>query len=88
VLAARAADASGAVLNVATGRPHSVNALADLIGDVLGKSVDREYLEPRRGDVRDSWADVSEANRVLGWEARVGLEEGLRLAAEAFLARA
>jgi UDP-glucose 4-epimerase len=88
VLAAEVDGASGAVLNVATGEPRSVNALADAIGDVLGKPVEREFLPPRAGDVRDSWADVGEARRVLGWEPRVGLEEGLRLAAEAFLARA
>ena len=88
VLAADAPEASGAVLNVATGRSKSVNGLAETIGEVLGKSVAREYLPDRPGDVRDSWADVTEAKRVLGWEPRVGLEEGLRLAAEAFLTRA
>ena len=87
----RAADipgASGHVINVATGEPRSVNALADTIGDVLGKPVRKEYLPPRTGDVRDSWADVAEARRVLGWEPQVGLEEGLRLTAEALLTRA
>ncbi len=87
----RAADipgASGHVINVATGEPRSVNALADTIGDVLGKPVRKEYLPPRTGDVRDSWADVAEARRLLGWEPQVGLEEGLRLTAEALLTRA
>ena len=88
LLAADARDAVGAVLNIATGRSQSVNGLADAIGDVLGKTVEREYLGTRAGDVRDSWADVSEANRLLGWKPRVDLEEGLRLAAEAFVARA
>jgi nucleoside-diphosphate-sugar epimerase len=75
-------------MNVATGEPRSVNQLADAIGEVLGKPVEKEYLPPRTGDVRDSWADVAEARRLLGWEPQVGLEEGLRLTAEAFLARA
>jgi UDP-glucose 4-epimerase len=88
VLAAEAEDASGEVLNVATGTSRSVNALADTIGEVLGKPVEREYLDPRTGDVRDSWADVSAAQQILGWEARIDLDEGLRLTAEAFLARA
>jgi UDP-glucose 4-epimerase len=88
VLAADADEASGAVLNVATGRSRSVNALADTIGAVLGKPVEREYLPARAGDVRDSWADVTEAKRVLRWEAQVELDEGLRLTAEAVLARA
>jgi UDP-glucose 4-epimerase len=88
VLAAEAPAASGHVLNIATGEPRSVNALADVIGEVLGKAVEKEYLPERTGDVRDSWADVGEARRLLGWEARVGLDEGLRLTAEALLARA
>jgi UDP-glucose 4-epimerase len=88
VLAADAAEASGAVLNVATGQSRSVNALADTIGEVLGRPVEREYLPERTGDVRDSWADIAAAQSVLGWEARIGLDEGLRLTAEALLARA
>jgi UDP-N-acetylglucosamine/UDP-N-acetyl-alpha-D-glucosaminouronate 4-epimerase len=88
VLAAEASEASGQVLNIATGEPRSVNELADTIGEVLGKPVEKEYLPERTGDVRDSWADVAAARRLLGWEPRVALEEGLRLTAEAFLARA
>jgi nucleoside-diphosphate-sugar epimerase len=88
VLAAEAAEPSGHVLNVATGQPTTVNALAETIADALGKPVEKEYLPPRTGDVRDSWADVSEARRLLGWEPRIGLDEGLRLTAEALLARA
>ena len=42
--AADAPEASGRVLNVATGEPRSVNALADTIGEVLGKPVEKEYL--------------------------------------------
>jgi UDP-N-acetylglucosamine/UDP-N-acetyl-alpha-D-glucosaminouronate 4-epimerase len=88
VLAAEAAEASGHVLNVATGRPTTVNALAETIAEALGKPVEKEYLPPRTGDVRDSWADVNEARRRLGWEPRVELDEGLRLTADALLARA
>ena len=88
VLAADADGASGAVVNVATGHGATVNRLADLIGELLGKTVEREYLPPRAGDIRDSWADVRRAREVLGWEPSVSFEDGLRLAAEAFLARA
>jgi UDP-glucose 4-epimerase len=88
LLAAEAADVSGTVLNVATGRRASVDELADAIAGVLGKAVEKEYFPVRAGDVRDSWADVGEARRLLGYEAQVGLDEGLRLTAEAFLARA
>ncbi len=87
LLAAEAENVSGAVINVATGRGVSVNELADAIGATLGLSVEREYAPERAGDVRDSWADVTRARELLGYEARVPLEEGLRLAAESFLDR-
>ena len=86
LLAADAADAGGTVLNVATGGQASVKELADAIGAVLGKQVEKDYLPTRTGDVRDSWADISEARRVLGYEPRVGLEAGLELVADAFVA--
>jgi UDP-glucose 4-epimerase len=79
LLAAGAADVSGTVLNVATGRSFSVNDLADAIGAVLGRPVEKSYLPTRAGDVRDSWADIADARRLLGFEPRVGLEEGLGL---------
>jgi UDP-glucose 4-epimerase len=82
LLAADATGVAGTVLNIATGRAVSVNDLADLIGDVLGSPAAKEYLPARPGDVRDSWADVSAAQDVLGWEPRVSLEEGLRLTVE------
>jgi len=88
VLAAEAAEASGHVINIATGEPRSVNALADAVGEVLGKPVEKEYLPPRTGDVRDSWADTNAARELLGWEPHVALEDGLRLTAASLLARA
>jgi nucleoside-diphosphate-sugar epimerase len=84
-LAAAEADGiSGQVFNIATGVPASVNAVAEALGEVMGRPVERNHLPPRVGEIRDSWADVSAAKEVLGWEARIGLEEGLRRAVEAF----
>ena len=88
VLAADAAEAGGTVLNVATGRQASVSELADAIGEALGRPVEKEFLPTRTGDVRDSWADISAAGSVLGYEPSVGLDEGLRLTADALFSRA
>jgi UDP-glucose 4-epimerase len=88
LLAGDAPQAIGAILNVATGAQTSVNELAETIGELLGREVDREFLPPRPGDIRDSWADVDDARRLLGYEPTVGLREGLRLAVDWFCARA
>jgi UDP-glucose 4-epimerase len=87
LLAADAAGVSGAVLNVATGRQATVRELAELIGEALGRPVESEYLGQRAGDVRDSWADVSEAERLLGYRAQVDLPTGLALTADGLLTR-
>jgi nucleoside-diphosphate-sugar epimerase len=76
--AGNAEGASGSIFNVAAGAPGSVNLLADTIGKILDKPVEKHYAEPRPGDVRDSWADIGGAERVLGYRAEVGFEEGLR----------
>ena len=86
LLAADAAAASGAVLNIATGRQASVNELTDTIAAHLGREAVKEYTATRAGDVRDSWADLSRARELLGYEPSVSLEDGLRLAIDALLA--
>ena len=80
--AADAAGGNGAVLNIATGRSVTVNQLADSVGAVLGRQVEREYLPGRPGEVRDSWADISAARDLLDWAPSVELDDGLRLTAE------
>jgi UDP-glucose 4-epimerase len=82
LLAAEAPRGNGAVLNVATGRSVTVNELADAIGAVLGAQVEKQFLPQRPGEVMQSWADISAARDLLGWEPAVDLEEGLRLTAQ------
>ena len=88
ILAADAPEATGAVLNVATGDQTTINELAETIAELVGRPLEREQLPPRTGDVRHSWADVSEARRLLGYEPRVSIRDGLERAIEWFLERA
>ena len=85
MLAAEAADANGRMFNVAAGSPGSVNDVADTIGRILGKPVEKEFQPPRPGDIRDSWADITAARETLGFEPTVGLEEGLRRTVKALV---
>ena len=62
-----------------------LHADAELVGEIVGKEPEKRYAPPRPGDIRDSWADVSAARDVLGFEPSVALEEGLRRTAEALL---
>jgi UDP-glucose 4-epimerase len=83
MLAGEAGGVSGRVLNVAAGGAATVNVLAAKVGEILGRPVEKRHVDPRPGDLRHSWADVSAAAEALAWQSRVSLEEGLRLTAEA-----
>jgi UDP-glucose 4-epimerase len=78
IRAGGAEGANGEIFNVAAGSPASVNRIADTIGEILGKPVERRHLPSRAGDIRNSWADLSKSERVLGYVPRVDLAEGLR----------
>ena len=78
VRAAHADGASGRIFNVAAGSPASVNDVAEAIGRILDKPVERTFAPPRPGDIRDSWADVTAAKDILGYTPMVDLEQGLR----------
>jgi nucleoside-diphosphate-sugar epimerase len=85
LLAADAADAAGRVLNIAAGGSETVNALADTIGRLLGRPVEKTYGPAQPGDVRESWADVSAARATIGYAPEVGFEEGLGRTIDAML---
>ncbi len=85
IAAADAAGANGRAFNIAGGSPVSVNHVAGLLGAIIGKPVERRYEPRRSGDIRDSWADLSAAHEVLGYEPTVSLEQGLRHTVEALL---
>ena len=82
-----AAGITYGVLNIATGDQTTILELAATIGDLTGREVEKEFLPPRAGDVRHSWADVGEAQRVIGFEPRVSLRDGLQRAVDWFLER-
>jgi UDP-glucose 4-epimerase len=67
----------GLVINVGSGREVSVNELVDLIQRLLGTSQEVIHLAPRPGDVRRHRAANDRARTILGFEPRVGIEEGM-----------
>ena len=75
--ACTAENASGEVINVATGGRISLNTLFQKVRDLVGAPVEPLHADPRVGDVKDSQADISKAQRLLGYQPGVTFEEGL-----------
>jgi len=76
--ACTAPNASGEVINVATGGRISLNELLRTMNQIVGTELTARYAEARAGDVKDSQADITKARQLLGFEPIVQLEEGLR----------
>ena len=70
--------AEGEVFNIGSGKATSVGELARLVLDLAGLDLEVRYEKPRAGDIKNSYADVSKARRLLGFEPRVSLRDGLR----------
>jgi UDP-N-acetylglucosamine/UDP-N-acetyl-alpha-D-glucosaminouronate 4-epimerase len=80
LLAARAERTNGQVVNVACGQAVTVNAIIDMINDLLGKNIRPTYVAPRPGDVKHSLADITLAQRLIGFKPTVQFREGLEKA--------
>jgi nucleoside-diphosphate-sugar epimerase len=76
--ACEAPGASGEAINVATGGRISLNQLFEEMRKLVGGTVSPTYAEGRKGDVRDSQADITKARELLGYAPSVSFEEGLK----------
>ncbi len=68
----------GQAYNIGSGQGTTINHLFAVMKDLTGYERDARYDPPRPGDVYRSFLDASKAQRELGWEPQVSLEEGLR----------
>jgi len=80
LLAARARQTKGEVINIACGEAVTVNEIIALINELVGKNIKPTYTDPRPGDVKHSLADITIAKNILGFKPTVPFKQGLRLA--------
>lgn len=66
------------IFNVGTGVPTDINQVHATLKAITGYAQDAAYVPPPVGEVLATYLDSSRAKAILGWEAQVSLEEGLR----------
>ncbi len=82
-LALETPAAQNMIFNVGSGQKITVKEVAEKLATVLGKNISPEITaEYRVGDIRHCFPDISLARKVLGYEPRVNLEDGMRDLAE------
>lgn len=85
ILAVSAEGVSGKVYNAACGQSTSVLTLLQTICRLLGKPYEPQFEAARSGDIRHSLADISAANRDLGYQVRVSFIDGLQKTIDSYL---
>jgi UDP-glucose 4-epimerase len=69
----------GEIINIACGNPIKLTDLAKLMLKLTGKeNLGIKYTDPRPGDIKHSFGDISKAKKLLGFKALYTQEEGLR----------
>src|SRR5437879_6695753 len=74
---APASQVAGGVFNIATGHRADLNQTFRLLKTLIGYPGNVKYAPERAGDVRHSLADITRAEKHLGYKAKVEFEDGL-----------
>ncbi|MGB9907568.1 MAG: SDR family oxidoreductase [Candidatus Saccharicenans sp.] len=87
LLAAEAENFRGEVFNIGTSVRITVKELADILNSLLGLSLSPVYAEPRPGDIHESYADISQAEKRLHFRPEMDFEAGLKLTIDWYRSR-
>jgi UDP-glucose 4-epimerase len=87
LLALDAVGVAGEVFNIACGEGVSLKAVLQGIAECSGQPVEPEYQPARAGDIKHSLADISKAQRLLGYRPVVPFRKGLEQTFEFFRQR-
>ena len=71
-------DAVAESVNLGGGSPATIWQVLNIIEEITGKRVRLRHIEEQKGDVRHTCADITKAQRILGYAPQVRLGDGLR----------
>jgi len=79
-------DVGYEIINLGGGRnPVSLNTIISKLEELLGKKAKVDHKPFHVADLMETWADISKAKRLLDWEPRVSLDEGLEKSVQWFM---
>jgi nucleoside-diphosphate-sugar epimerase len=79
-------DVDYKIINLGGGRnPVSLNTIISKLEELLGKKAKIDHKPFHVADLMETWADISKANNLLGWEPQVSLDEGLEKSVQWYL---
>jgi len=85
LLACFSNEAIGEVINIACGKSFSVIELVNVINKVLNKEIEPIFNKPKKGDIKQSLADIRKAKKLLNYDVKVQFVEGIERTIEYYL---
>jgi len=85
MLASTSVKAIGKPFNIASSKPQCINEVVALLNIILDTSLAARYANERPGDIKHSYADITQAKELLGFECEINFETGLKKTVEHFL---
>ena len=73
----------GETINIGLGKTYSIKELVNIIGTNLGTDLEsrveteKSRIRPEKSEVKVLLCDNSKAKRIIGWEPKISLEEGI-----------
>lgn len=74
------------IINLGGNHPYGLNEMIKLIEKYLGKRSKRHEKAFHKTDIKATWADISKASRLLGWQPKIDLDEGVKRTVDWYLA--
>jgi len=84
LLAAKSISAPGKYYNIACGAQYTLNALLDMLREIIGSDIQAMYTSPNQGDIKHSFADISYARTDLSFNPKMDFKAGLKKTVEWF----
>jgi len=78
IIAATARDFKFEIINLGNSKPIALKDFISLIEKITGKKAKVEKLQEQKGDMKVTYADISKAKRLLNFEPKVSVEEGMK----------
>ena len=73
IIAAALSNSTGEIINIGSDNTYSINHLVELLGGEI------TYIPKRPGEPDCTWAEITKAKKILNWEPKVKLEEGVKI---------
>ncbi len=74
------------IINLGGGKnPISLKTIINKIENLLGKKAVIEYRPFHKADMKETWADIDKAGKLLGWRPEIDIDEGLKRTVQWYL---